>query len=226
MLRDGLLAAVGRLGPGDEASVIFTRAGAAAGTPCDLQPIVRGCAAVHVFDPVGVDTGVNSPLRPRRRRERPDSLPVTAEMTAGRAIINTSMPEASWRRRARTTCSASSQLRAVTATIGIIDAGNRTLHRDRTTLPPSSERTPRQRYGSVCQRALWRQSLPVDRGQSDGEGCRRSGAAIRGSLTVRRVTRGPLARTRGRSRAVRISRRRARCAPRRCGRCGGGRPRK
>ena len=48
---------------------------------------------VHVIDPVGLETGVNSPLGPDRMRERLDSLPIMADMTGGRTVTNAAAPE-------------------------------------------------------------------------------------------------------------------------------------
>jgi VWFA-related protein len=48
---------------------------------------------VHVLDPVGLDSGVSSPLGPGRTRERLDSLPIIADMTGGRTVTNTPAPE-------------------------------------------------------------------------------------------------------------------------------------
>lgn len=49
---------------------------------------------VHVLDPVGLDTGAGTPLGPGRLRERLDTLPVIADMTGGRTVLNTGAPEA------------------------------------------------------------------------------------------------------------------------------------
>ncbi len=49
---------------------------------------------VHVLDPVGLDTEGTTPLGPKRIRERLDSLPVIADMTGGRTVLNTNAPEA------------------------------------------------------------------------------------------------------------------------------------
>ena len=49
---------------------------------------------VHVLDPVGLDTEGTTPLGPKRMRERLDSLPVIADMTGGRTVLNTNAPEA------------------------------------------------------------------------------------------------------------------------------------
>lgn len=48
---------------------------------------------VHVLDPVGQETDANSPLGIDRMRERLDSLPVIADMTGGRTVLNTNEPE-------------------------------------------------------------------------------------------------------------------------------------
>ena len=49
---------------------------------------------VHVLNPVGLDTEGTTPLGPKRIRERLDSLPVIADMTGGRTVLNTNAPEA------------------------------------------------------------------------------------------------------------------------------------
>ena len=49
---------------------------------------------IHVFDPVGLDTEFSTPLGPERMRERFDSLPVIADMTGGRTVMNTEAPDA------------------------------------------------------------------------------------------------------------------------------------
>ncbi|MEO8482722.1 MAG: VWA domain-containing protein [Acidobacteriota bacterium] len=48
---------------------------------------------VHVLDPVGLETDVNSPLGSKRMRERLDTLPVMADMTGGRTVLNTEEPQ-------------------------------------------------------------------------------------------------------------------------------------
>jgi hypothetical protein len=48
---------------------------------------------VHVLDPVGQETDGNSPLGIARMRERLDTLPVMADMTGGRTVLNTNAPE-------------------------------------------------------------------------------------------------------------------------------------
>lgn len=48
---------------------------------------------VHVLDPVGQETDANSPLGIDRMRERLDTLPVMADMTGGRTVLNTNAPE-------------------------------------------------------------------------------------------------------------------------------------
>ena len=48
---------------------------------------------VHVLDPVGLDSGVSSPLGPGRTRERLDSMTIIADMTGGRTVTNTPAPE-------------------------------------------------------------------------------------------------------------------------------------
>lgn len=67
--------------PLDEARLKFDRAAADAN------------AAVHVIDVVGLETGVTAPLGPRRIQERLSALPILADMTGGRAVINTNAPE-------------------------------------------------------------------------------------------------------------------------------------
>jgi VWFA-related protein len=48
---------------------------------------------VHVLDPVGLESGNSGPLGPGRTRERLDSLPVIADVTGGRTVANTPVPE-------------------------------------------------------------------------------------------------------------------------------------
>jgi hypothetical protein len=48
---------------------------------------------IHVFDPVGLDSGLDSPLGEARVRERLDSLPIMADMTGGRTVLATNAPE-------------------------------------------------------------------------------------------------------------------------------------
>ncbi len=51
---------------------------------------------VHVLDPVGLETGSNSPMGGSRsgQLERRDGLTVLAELTGGRAVLNTNAPDA------------------------------------------------------------------------------------------------------------------------------------
>ncbi len=52
-------------------------------------------ATIHVLDPVGLETGGNSPLGSSRRiRERQDGLPVIADLTGGRTVMSTNEPDA------------------------------------------------------------------------------------------------------------------------------------
>lgn len=49
---------------------------------------------VHVIDPVGMETEQNAPLGSRDRiAERQSTLPVVADLTGGRAVLNTNAPE-------------------------------------------------------------------------------------------------------------------------------------
>jgi VWFA-related protein len=48
---------------------------------------------VHVLDPVGIDTEASTPLGAGRIRERLDSLPIIADLTGGRTVMNTEAPE-------------------------------------------------------------------------------------------------------------------------------------
>lgn len=51
-------------------------------------------AVIHVLDPVGRETAANSPLGSGRRiQERQASLPVIADLTGGRTVMNASEPE-------------------------------------------------------------------------------------------------------------------------------------
>jgi VWFA-related protein len=49
---------------------------------------------VHVLDPVGIDTEPSTPLGPGRMRERLDTLPIMADLTGGRTVMNTEAPDA------------------------------------------------------------------------------------------------------------------------------------
>jgi hypothetical protein len=48
---------------------------------------------VHALDPVGIETGLNTPLGTDRMRERQDSLAVVPDITGGRTVFNTNAPE-------------------------------------------------------------------------------------------------------------------------------------
>jgi hypothetical protein len=65
-------------------------------TPVPMVPegqIRPSFSTLRVLDPVGLDSGVSSPLGPGRTRERLDSLPIIADMTGGRTVTNTPAPE-------------------------------------------------------------------------------------------------------------------------------------
>jgi VWFA-related protein len=79
--------------------VASARPGACSSTLRDARDAMTRAASaanmvVHVVDPVGLETEQNTPLGARERiAERQSTLPVVADLTGGRAVLDTNAPE-------------------------------------------------------------------------------------------------------------------------------------
>jgi VWFA-related protein len=79
--------------------VASARPGACSSTLRDARDAMTRAASaanmvVHVIDPIGLETEQNTPLGTRERiAERQSTLPVVADLTGGRAVLDTNAPE-------------------------------------------------------------------------------------------------------------------------------------